>query len=106
MSKKLCAFIFSVALIVILGVGASTAAPKGPISGPGKVTVGVDASVWDSSVLLDIPNGIFPIGGADQINGGFTIAEQLWHSDWTSRSRAFRGTSRGHSEQEREGRHL
>ncbi len=76
MIKKLYVFVFSVALILILGVGSSTAAPKGPISGPGMVTVGVDASVWDSSVLLDIPNGIFPIGGAGQINGDFTIAER------------------------------
>ena len=45
-------------------------------SGPGKVSVGVDASVWDSGVLLDLSAGIFPIRGSGQINGEFTTAER------------------------------
>ena len=44
------------------------------ISGPGKVTVGVDASEWSSDT---VPGpGIVPIGGSGQVNGEFTIAER------------------------------
>lgn len=57
--------------------GTAVANGKGPVSGPGDVAVGVDVSVWDSTVLPDPANGIFPIGGAGQLNGEFTTAERL-----------------------------
>jgi hypothetical protein len=58
-------------------LGALAAAhAKGPASGPGHVLIGVDASVWDSGIPFDPPNGIWPIGGGGQINGEFTVAER------------------------------
>jgi len=42
----------------------------------GKVTVGTDASVWDSDIPRDDTEGIYPIGGSGQINGEFAIAER------------------------------
>jgi len=44
--------------------------------GPGKVVVGTDVSVWDSSIEQDEENGIYPIGGSGQVNGEFTTAER------------------------------
>lgn len=42
----------------------------------GPITVGADASIWDSN-LEENPNaGIYPVGGSGQINGEFTIAER------------------------------
>ena len=48
--------------------------PTVPQSGPGKVSIGVDASEWSSDTASG--PGIFPIGGSGQINGEFTIAER------------------------------
>lgn len=45
-------------------------------SGPGHVTIGADASVWDSAVAPDPTAGIFPIGGSGQVNGEFVLAER------------------------------
>lgn len=42
----------------------------------GPVTVGTDASEWDSETEADEENGIYPIGGGGQVNGEFTIAER------------------------------
>lgn len=42
----------------------------------GKVTVGTDASIWDSGVASNSTAGIYPIGGSGQINGEFTVAER------------------------------
>jgi len=67
--------IFAVSLMVLAGAFA-VAHANGPASGPGQVLIGVDASDWDSSIALDPDNGIFPIGGAGQINGEFTVAER------------------------------
>jgi hypothetical protein len=58
-------------------VGAfAVAHANGPASGPGQVLIGVDASDWDSNIALDPDAGIIPVGGAGQINGGFTVAER------------------------------
>ena len=62
------------AALAVASVGTATAA--GTASGPGKVLVGVDVSVWDSGLTSDLSAGIFPIGGGGQINGEFTIAER------------------------------
>jgi hypothetical protein len=67
------------ALMIVAALAAGIAAPgiaAGPNSGPGRVRVGVDASIWDSSVATDVPAGIFPIGGSGQLNGEFTTAER------------------------------
>lgn len=37
------------------------------------LTSGADASIWDSTVATNVPAGIFPIGGAGQINGEFEM---------------------------------
>lgn len=42
----------------------------------GKVTVGTDASIWDSDLAADPGAGIYPIGGSGQLNGEFTVAER------------------------------
>ena len=55
-------------VVIVFGSGLAHAAPKTEIS------VGVNASIWDSAVALDIPNGIFPVRGSGQLNGEFTIA--------------------------------
>lgn len=36
--------------------------------------LGDDVSVWDSSVPLDLPSGLFPIGGSGQLNGEFATS--------------------------------
>ena len=48
--------------------------PTVPQSGPGKVSIGVDASEWSSFTVPEL--GIIPIEGSGQINGEFTIAER------------------------------
>lgn len=65
----------TLATLLALGLMAGPAATKPP-SGPGHVTVGADASVWDSSVEQDDDAGIFPVGGSGQINGEFVLAER------------------------------
>jgi hypothetical protein len=62
-----------VAVALSMVLAGSTAAK--PVSGPGDVAVGVDASVWDSD--LPAGDGLLPIGGSGQINGEFTTAERL-----------------------------
>lgn len=71
-------------LVVLAVVGAfglllattGTVYGKGPVSGPGKVAVGVDASTWTSDLAQDPDQGLFPIGGNGQVNGEFTTAER------------------------------
>lgn len=48
------------------------ASAKGQGSGPGKVTVGVDASTWTSN--NPVGPGLIPIDGDGQLNGEFTLA--------------------------------
>jgi hypothetical protein len=65
------------ALGALLVLAAGNTAFAKPASGPGKVAVGLDVSVWDSGLALDLGAGIFPVGGAGQLNGEFTTAERL-----------------------------
>jgi hypothetical protein len=44
--------------------------------GSGQVTVGAMVTEWDSATPLNPLQGIYPIGGAGQINGEFVIAER------------------------------
>lgn len=44
-----------------------------PITASALKEFNADVSVWDSSILPDITNGIFPIGGAGQIPGNFAV---------------------------------
>lgn len=60
--------LIEIALAIALGATGTAFA-----QGTGTVMVGVDASEWTSATALDIPNGIFPVGGAGQLNGEFTI---------------------------------
>lgn len=59
-----------IGIFAIAGLLAGVAAEDGIAATPG-----LDASVWDSTVSADGPNGIFPIGGSGQINGAFVIDE-------------------------------
>jgi hypothetical protein len=71
-------------LVVLAVVGALAVLPamtgtvygKGPVSGPGKAAVGVDASTWTSDLPQDPDQGLFAIGGSGQLNGEFTTAER------------------------------
>lgn len=63
--------LFVITLAVLLST-IGTASAQGPVSGPGKVTVGVDASTWTSGSPSG--PGLIPIGGSGQVNGEFTIA--------------------------------
>lgn len=69
MTRRLLLAGLAAALACALLVPLATAKP---VSGPGKVRIGADASVWDSSVPPS--PGILPIGGAGQINGEFATA--------------------------------
>lgn len=65
-------------LVAMLALATASTAVAGRLdSGPGEISVGVDVSVWDSTVPVDAVAGIFPIGGNGQINGEFTVAERL-----------------------------
>ena len=65
--------LLGITLALCLGaMGAAWA--KGPVSGPGRVDVGVDASTWESNV--PVCTGCIPIGGAGQVNGEFTTVER------------------------------
>jgi PEP-CTERM motif len=44
-----------------------------PITGVDTGVAAGNVSVWDSTVASDPANGIFPIGGSGQVNGGFII---------------------------------
>lgn len=65
-----------VSALALLVATTGTASGKGPISGPGKVVVGVDASTWTSDLPQDPNEGLFPIGGSGQVNGEFTTAQR------------------------------
>lgn len=66
-----------------------------------EIVVGADASIWDSSISLDPTSGIFPIGGAGQLNGEFTVARRdgieigLRISDRTDGLLQVEGTKKG-----------
>lgn len=74
----------SIRMVVLAFVGAlalllattGTSYGKGPVSGPGKVAVGVAASTWTSDLAQDPAQGLFPIGGSGQLNGEFSTAER------------------------------
>lgn len=61
--------LIGIALAIALGT-TGTAFAQGTGT---EVMVGVDASEWTSDTVLDIPGGIFPVGGGGQLNGEFTI---------------------------------
>jgi len=69
------AVIIGIAVLSVAMTGSiKTAHAAKPGSGPGHVLVGVDASIWDSSVPSG--DGLVPIVGSGQINGEFTVAER------------------------------
>ena len=57
--------------ILLFASGQALANGKGA-----EIIVGEAVSEWDSNTALDPFNGIFPVGGAGQINGEFTIAQR------------------------------
>lgn len=72
------------AALTITVAACDTTAPTSPMgveaalmltSGPGEVTVGVDASEWSSDTPKVAP--LYPVGGSGQLNGEFTLAERL-----------------------------
>jgi hypothetical protein len=65
-----------VSALALLLATTGTVYGKGPVSGPGKVTVGVDVSTWSSESAQDPDQGFFPIGGSGQLNGEFSTAER------------------------------
>jgi hypothetical protein len=65
-----------IGVLALLLATTGTAYSKGPVSGPGEVAVGVDASTWTSDLLQDPSEGLFPVGGSGQLNGEFTTAER------------------------------
>jgi hypothetical protein len=67
------AFVGALALLLAT---TGTAYGEGPVSGPGNVAVGVDASTWTSDLAQDPNQGFFPIGGSGQLNGEFSTAER------------------------------
>ncbi len=69
------AVIIGIAVVSVAMMGSIKSAHAAkPASGPGHVLIGVDASIWDSTVPLG--DGLIPIGGGGQLNGEFTIAER------------------------------
>lgn len=65
-----------VGVLALLLATTGTSYGKGPVSGPGKVAVGVAASTWTSDLAQDPSQGLFPIGGSGQLNGEFSTAER------------------------------
>jgi hypothetical protein len=65
-----------IGVLALLLATTGTAYSKGPVSGPGEVAVGVDASTWTSDTAQNPDDGLFPIGGSGQLNGEFTTAER------------------------------
>ncbi len=76
--RRFAISVASLALVIGLLVGLESTVMAGkptmPQSGPGKVTIGVDASTWVSGSPTG--PGLIPIGGSGQINGEFTIVER------------------------------
>ncbi|MBT8132715.1 MAG: hypothetical protein KJO35_10630 [Gammaproteobacteria bacterium] len=58
-------------VIFVASLGSAWANGKGA-----EIKVGEMATEWDSATVLDPIGGIFPVGGAGQLNGEFTIAER------------------------------
>lgn len=74
-TRFVVAVVGALALVFLLAT-TGTVYGKGPVSGPGKVAVGVDASTWTSDLAQDPNKGFFPIGGSGQLNGEFSTAER------------------------------
>lgn len=66
--KQVLAFTFA---FLLSAFGQAMANGKGA-----EVIVGEMVTEWDSATVLDPGNGIFPVGGAGQLNGEFTIAQR------------------------------
>lgn len=64
-------FVCTAFAILLAASGTTFAQGTGTVA-----VVGAEASVWDSTVMLDPGNGIFPIGGGGQLNGEFTLVER------------------------------
>jgi hypothetical protein len=70
------AVLAAVGALALLLATTGAAYGKGPVSGPGNVSVGVDASTWTSDLPQAPDEGLFPVGGSGQLNGEFTTAER------------------------------
>ena len=65
-----------IGITLALCLGAmGTAWAKGPVTGPGNISIGVDASEWSSDTVTDFVT-VIAVGGSGQLNGGFTVAER------------------------------
>ena len=73
-NSRFAVIAFATAVLSVVAVAIISSVSALPVSGPGNVKVGVDATVWDSTM----PNtGVeVPIGGSGQVNGEFTVAER------------------------------
>jgi hypothetical protein len=76
------------AAVLAIAMGSTVVAM--PASGPGSVSIGVDASIWDSTIPPS--PGIIPIEGSGQINGEFTTAERLGIEIGLRAQQRFEGT--------------
>ena len=63
-------------LALAFTIGSAAGVEAKPKASKTTTTVGADASEWSSDTTLDCLGGVFPVGGAGQLNGGFTIAER------------------------------